>query len=87
MHIMLEIDEDAKALYFRLREGEIAKTIEYPEEQEVFLDLDDHGQVLGIEVLDPGSIDMQSAFKKLAQIYGITDLSLLINKSIMELAA
>ena len=87
MHITLEIDEEAKALYFRLREGDIAETIEYPEGQEVFLDLDERGQVLAIEILDPGSIDIQSIFRELAERYGIEDFSLLVNKSLLELAA
>lgn len=85
MHITLEVDEEAKALYFRLREGDIAETIEYPEGQEVFLDLDERGQVLGIEVLDPGSIDIKFVFGELAKHYGIGDLSSLFSKSLTEL--
>lgn len=85
MHITLEVDEDAKALYFRLREGNIAETVEYPECQEVFLDLDEQGQVLGVEVLDPGGIDVQAVFGQLAERYGIVDLSSLLGKSLMEL--
>ena len=87
MHITLEIDREAKALYFRLRQGDIAETIEYSEGQEIFLDLDERGQLLAIEVLDPGSIDIQSIFRELAELYSIDDLSSLINKSIIELAA
>ncbi len=85
MHITLEVDEEAKALYFRLREGDIAETVEYPERQEVFLDLDEQGQVLGIEILDPGSIDVQDVFGQLAERYGIANLSYLLSKSLMEL--
>ncbi len=40
MHITIEIDGEARALYVRLQDGEIAETIEYPEQQEIFLDLD-----------------------------------------------
>ena len=87
MYITLEVDEEAKALYFRLREGEIAETVEYPEVEEIFLDLDDQGQVLGIEVLDPGSIDMQSMFAELSKRYNIADLSPLLSKSLVELVA
>jgi len=87
MHITLEIDEEAKALYFRLREGEIAETVEYPEQQEIFLDFDEDGRVLAIEVLDPGGVDIQSIFKELAKRYGIEDLSSLINKPLITLAA
>ena len=87
MHITLEIGEEPKALYFRLQEGEIAETVEYPEVEEIFLDMDEQGQVLGIEILDPGSIDMQSVFAELAKRYNIADLSPLLNKSLVELVA
>lgn len=87
MHITFEIDGEAKALYIRLREGDIAQTTEYPEEQEVFLDLDEQGQLLGIEVLDPAGIDIESVLKKLSERYGIDDLSSLVSKSLIELAA
>jgi len=87
MHITIEIDGDAKALYFRLREGDISETIEYPEGKEVFLDLDERGQVLAIEVLEPAGIDMRATFRKLAERYGIEELGSLVDKSIIELAA
>ena len=87
MHITLEVDEEAKALYFRLREGQIAKTVEYPEVEEVFVDLDDQGQVLGIGVLDPGAIDIKSVFAGLSKRYNIVDLSPLLSKSLVELVA
>lgn len=87
MHITLEVDEEAKALYFRLREGEIAETVEYPKVEEIFLDLDEQGQVLGIEVLDPGSINIQSVFAELSKRYNIVDLSSLLSKSLVELVA
>ena len=87
MHITIEIDEEAKALYLRLREGDIAETVEYPKGQEIFLDLDESGQLLAIEVLDPSSIDIQSIFKELSEHYGVENLSSLFNKSLIELAA
>lgn len=86
MHITFEIDGEAKALYIRLREGSIAETIEYPAQQEVFLDMDEQGHLLGIEVLDPSSIDIESIFKELSQRYGIDDLTSLASKSLVELA-
>jgi uncharacterized protein YuzE len=87
MHVTFEIDGEAKALYIRLREGEIARTIEYAEEQEVFLDLDEQGQLIGVEVLDPAGINIESILKELSERYGIHDLSSLVNKSLVELAA
>ncbi|HGJ64256.1 TPA: DUF2283 domain-containing protein [bacterium] len=87
MHITIEIDGEARALYVRLQDGEIAKTIEYPEQQEIFLDLDGQGQLLGIEILDPSDIDLATILKNIAMEYGIDDLSSLIYKSLVELAA
>ena len=87
MHITIEVDKEAKALYFRLQEGEIAETVESPDGEEIFLDLNEQGQVLGIEVLDPGSIDIKSVFAELAKRYNIVDLSPLLNKSLVELVA
>jgi uncharacterized protein YuzE len=87
MHIIFEIDNEAKALYIRLREGKIAQTIEYPKMQEVFLDLNEDNQLLGIEILDPSRIDLKMILKDLSDQYGIDDLSLLVNKSLIELAA
>lgn len=85
MHITLEIDEEAKALYIRVREGDIIRTIEYPEQQEIFLDLDDKNQLLGIEVLDPSSIDMESVLRDLANLYDTEDFSPIIKKSLIKL--
>ncbi len=86
MHIIIEIDGEARALYVRLQDGEIAKTIEYPD-QEIFLDLDGQGQLLGIEILDPSGIDLATILKNIAKEYRIDDLSSLIYKSLVELAA
>jgi uncharacterized protein YuzE len=87
MHITIEIDEDAKALYFRLKDGVIAQTLEYPKAREVFLDLDERGQLRGVEMLEPGSLDMRLVFKDIAETYEIQDFSSLIDKPISELAA
>lgn len=87
MHITIEIDEEAKALYFRLREGDVAETIEYPTGQEIFLDLDEQGQVLAIEILDPGGINLQAILSELAERYSIDNLGSIVNKSLIELAA
>jgi len=87
MHITIEIDNEAKALYIRLRDGKIAKTVKYPEIQEIFLDIDENEQLLGIEILDPSGIDLALVLRNIAERYGIDDLSSLVNKSLVELAA
>ena len=48
--------------------------------------MDEGGQLLGIEILDPSGIDVKSVLKKLSERYGIEDLSSLVYKSLVELA-
>ncbi|HIE26187.1 TPA: DUF2283 domain-containing protein [Candidatus Poribacteria bacterium] len=74
-------------MYFRLKDGVIAQTLEYPKAREVFFDLNEQGQLIGIEVLEPGSLDMQLVFRDIAETYEIQDFSSLIDKPISELAA
>ena len=53
----------------------------------MFLDLNENNQLLGIEILDPSRIDLKAILKDLSNQYGIDDLSSLVNKSLIELAA
>lgn len=48
-----EHDLDANALYLRLAEGTVTRTVEISDSTHV--DLDAAGKLLGIEVLNPGS--------------------------------
>ena len=45
----LEFDEEAAALYLKLREGKVSST--EPLADNVIVDLDDRGKLLGIELL------------------------------------
>ena len=45
----ISLDEEAGALYIKLKNGKIAKTLE--SEDLMLIDLDDEGKVIGIEVL------------------------------------
>jgi len=48
--MFIEYDSENKVVYLKLKEGKVAKTVEYREE--LFLDLDKSGRLLGIELLD-----------------------------------
>jgi uncharacterized protein YuzE len=45
----VRLDDEANALYFRIKQGEVARTVEYSEN--VFIDLDEAGDPIGIEVI------------------------------------
>jgi uncharacterized protein YuzE len=48
--MFIEYDSDQQVVYIKIREGKIAKTIEYKDE--LFLDLDKRGELLGVEMLN-----------------------------------
>jgi uncharacterized protein YuzE len=52
--VSLEFDEDADALYLRLRKGEVFSS--EPLADNVVLDIDDEGRLLGLELLLPKGI-------------------------------
>ena len=55
--MQLEVDSGAGAVYLRLREGRVHETRQLIELQ-VMADLDEHGALLGIEILDvPTNVD------------------------------
>lgn len=51
--VSVEIDQDADAAYVQLSTGQVARTVEFSDH--VNIDLDNHGIVVGIELLDLGS--------------------------------
>jgi len=51
----LEFDKEACALYVRLKEGKPARS--EPVGESIILDLDERGELLGIEVLLPPDVD------------------------------
>jgi len=53
----ITFDSEAKALYVKVREGKVAKTIEFS--PETFVDLDDKGHLIGVEMLNPGNLTIQ----------------------------
>jgi uncharacterized protein YuzE len=51
--VSVEIDQDADAAYVQLFAGQVARTVAFSDD--VNIDLDEHGVVVGIELLDLGS--------------------------------
>jgi uncharacterized protein YuzE len=51
--VSMEIDQDVGAAYVRLSVGHVARTVEFSEDLNI--DLDRHGVVVGIELLDLGT--------------------------------
>lgn len=51
--ILASLDRTKDALYVQFHDAEVIKTIELAED-ELLIDLDERGNVLGIEVLKPG---------------------------------
>jgi len=51
--ILASLDRTKDVLYIQFHDAEVTKTVELAED-ELLVDLDEHGDVLGIEVLRPG---------------------------------
>jgi uncharacterized protein YuzE len=56
--ISIEMDSAARALYMKLAEGVVASTVEAVADR-VFVDVDEEGNPVGIEVLEVASRDLQ----------------------------
>ena len=53
----IRIDTEARALYVEFRHDKVARTVEFA--PETFVDLDARGRLLGVEVLNPGTLEIQ----------------------------
>ena len=53
----ITFDSEAKALYVKIKEGKVARTIEFS--PETFVDLNSKGHLLGVEMLNPGNLTIQ----------------------------
>jgi len=72
----IEYDKEVDALYVRLQEQFVARTIEF--EDGLNLDIDDEGKLIGLEVLD--------ATRKysLSDIFNISTENLVLDKESLE---
>ena len=69
----IEYDKEVDALYIRIQEKEVSKTIEIQEG--VNIDIDENGKIVGLEILD--------ATKRysLADIFNISTENLILEKT------
>jgi uncharacterized protein YuzE len=65
----IRIDTEAKAIYLEFRPEKVARTIEFA--PETFVDLDSRSRLLGIELLNPGTLDVQ--LRRIARRYHVPD--------------
>jgi uncharacterized protein YuzE len=63
----IEYDSYAKALYIRLQEKERNRTLEVNEN--LNLDLDEKGNLIGIEILNPGDYPIERILKPSVEEY------------------
>lgn len=72
----IEYDKEVDALYVRLQEKYVARTVEI--EEGLNLDLDDAGKLIGLEVLDA------TQRYSLADIFNISTENLILEKSLVK---
>ena len=60
-------DPQAKAAYFKIREGKIAKTIEVA--PEMFIDIGKDERLIGLEMLHPGRAYIKEEIIKISKDY------------------
>lgn len=60
--MLISFDTEAKVMYIELSEAKVVRTEEFA--PEVFLDFDEAGNLLGIELLNPGKLKLQQIAKK-----------------------
>ncbi len=72
----IEYDKEVDALYVRLQEKYVARTIEI--EEGLNLDIDDEGKLIGLEVLDA------TRRYSLSDIFNISTENLILDKGLLE---
>ncbi len=73
-------DNEIEAIYLKIRNNKVYKSEEIGSNGEAVIDLDRKGQVVGIEMLEPGSVTVQE-IKSIQKKYNIPELKHLnINK-------
>jgi len=65
--------KEIEAIYIRLREGKISKSKEIGAQGEAVVDLDQDGNVIGIEMLEPGLVTVRMVNKMIKE-FKITEL-------------
>ena len=65
----IRIDTEARAVYMEFKPDKVARTVEFA--PETFVDLDSKGHLLGIELLNPGTLEIQ--LRKISKRFNIPD--------------
>lgn len=68
--------EPRGALYVQFRDAKVARTVELVKD-ELLLDLDEHGNVLGIEALRPGTLSV--SLRRIPKTYRLPEEAQLID--------
>jgi len=76
--LKIEYDKDVDALYIRLQEKYVARTLEI--EEGLNLDLDEEGKLIGLEVLDA------TERYTLSDIFNIATENLILEERVIEQA-
>lgn len=66
-------DNDIEAIYIKIKSGNVHKSVEVGKHGEAIVDLNIRGDVLGIEMLEPGKVTV-NLFKKIKKEYKIHEL-------------
>ena len=75
----IEYDSYAKALYIRLQEKNVNRTLEVNENLNI--DLDERGNLIGIEILNPEDYPVEKILKPIVEEYSEKDAeSIVIEK-------
>ena len=72
------IDKEIEAVYYRIKQGRVAKSIPVGAHEEAILDLDKNGIILGVELLGPVNLTIHR-IKKISQKHHIKDVEPLRN--------
>ena len=66
-------ENDIEAIYIKLKEGKVSKSKEIGAHGEAVVDLDKSGNVIGIEMLEPGLVTVR-LFNKIRKRFNIREL-------------
>ncbi len=75
MELTIQTDIDGGrvlAVYFKVREGQVSRTIEVAEDA-CYADEDSKGNLLGVEMIAPGSLEMH--VKRIARKYKVKGMT------------
>ena len=82
--IIITCDPKVEALYIQMREGKVAKTVEYDED--IYVDLNSQNHLIGIELLNPSEVS-PSELKRIASKYHVPDLRSINPSAVQEVYA